>query len=97
MSFGFDVSYSQLRKYWPENIIEPKIEDFGSCKCTPCENSELLLSVLKRQNFLSREHELETMIRDKRSGDDVFENKFKADLEALKTSDKKGMSVSYLS
>ena len=37
------------------------------------------------------------MIRDKRSGDDVFENQFKADLEALKTSDKKDMSVSYLS
>ena len=26
---GIDVSYSTFCRYWPENIVKPKIEDFG--------------------------------------------------------------------
>lgn len=92
-----DISYSQFCSYWPQNIIKPKIEDFGSCKCIPCENSQLLVSALKRQEFLSREHELDLMIKDMRAGDNTFEEQFKADLNNLKTSDKKDQTVSFLS
>lgn len=92
-----DISYSQFCSYWPQNIIKPKIEDFGSCKCIPCENSQLLVSALKRQGFLSREHELDIMIKEMRTGDNTFEDQFKADLNNLKTGDKKDQAVSFLS
>ena len=96
-SLGLEISYSQFCRYWPPNIVKPRIEDIGSCKCIPCENSELLLSALKRQDFVSKEHELEIIIKDSRSGEEAFENKFKEDLKNLKDGDKKDKSVSYLS
>ena len=93
---GSDVSYSHFCRFWPENIVKPKIEDYGSCKCETCENSELLISALKRQDCLSRDHDIEIMIRDDISGDAGFEKKFKEDLKNLKTGEKKDKIVPYL-
>ena len=93
-SSGLDVSYSQFCRYWPENIIKPKIEDFGSCKCIPCENTELLLNAMKRQNLVSKEHQLDIIIKDVRCGDNELEDKF---LDELKTCSKEeGKNLTYL-
>ena len=95
-SSGVDISYSQFCRYWPDTIIKPKIEDYGSCKCIPCENAELLLSAMKRQGFLPKEHQLEFMIKDMRAGDATLEEKFKEDLNSLAESDQKSKTVTYL-
>ena len=91
-----DISYSQFCRYWPNNIVKPKIEDFGSCKCQTCENVELLVSGLKRSGYLSRDHEVEIMIKDTRDGDDGYEKLFKEELENLKTGENKEKPVSFL-
>ena len=91
-----DISYSQFCRYWPNNIVKPKIEDFGSCKCQTCENVELLVSGLKRSGYLSRDHEVEIMIKDTRDGDDGYEKLFKEELENLKTGENKDKPVSFL-
>ena len=93
-SSGFNVSYSQFCRYWPETIIKPKIEDFGSCKCIPCENTELLLNAMKRQNLISKEHQLDIMIKDVRFGDKELEDKFIEELELLEKEKEK--SLTYL-
>ena len=95
-SSGSDISYSQICRYWPANIIKPKIEDFGTCRCQTCENVELLASGLKRTGFLSRDHDIEIMIKDSRDGNDTFEEGFKEELAALKIGDSKDKPVSYL-
>ena len=93
---GSDVSYSHFCRFWPDNVVKPRIEDYGSCKCEPCENSELLCSALKRQNCLSRDHDIEIMIRDSRDGDDTFEKKFKEALHNAKIGETKDTVVPYL-
>ena len=89
LSWGFDnfksmescdVSYSQFCCYWPKNIVKPKIEDYGSCKCQTCENVELLLSSLKRNNMVSRDHDLDFFINNSRNGDNEFKNSKKMNL-----------------
>ena len=91
-----EVSYSQFCRYWPKNIIKPKIEDFGTCKCQICENAELLVSAMKRNGYLTRNHELEIMIKDVRDGDDTSEIAFKEELNTLQSGDKKDNPVSFL-
>ena len=95
-SSGVEISYSQFCRYWPDTIIKPKSEDYGSCKCIPCENAELLLSAMKRQGFLSKELQLELMIKDMRSGDATLEEKFNEDLSTLAASEQKSKAVTYL-
>ena len=95
-SSGLEISYSQFCRYWPEKIVKPKIEDFGSCKCIPCENTELLLNSMKRQDCVSKEHQLDIMIKDIRSGDATLEKRFVEDLDNLDTGDKKTKTLTYL-
>ena len=54
-----DISYSHFCSLWPSNVIKPKIEDYGTCKCIACENPELLLSGMKRAKVLSHIHDLD--------------------------------------
>ena len=93
---GSDLSYSTFCKYWPPNIIKPKIEDFGTCKCQTCENVELLVSGLKRGGFLSKDHVVELIIQNTREGDTELESKFQEDLEHLKIGDSKEKTVCFL-
>ena len=51
---------------------------------------------MKRSGFLSRDHEVEIMIKDSRDGDDTFENNFKQDLEKMKTGENKNKPVGFL-
>ena len=74
------MSYSQFCLFWPKNVVKPKIEDYGSCKCETCDTAELLISALKRQD-----HDNEIMIRDDISGDADFEKKFEEDLKIHET------------
>ena len=67
-----------------ESTPKPKIEDYGSCKCQTCENVELLLSSLKRNNMVSRDHDLDFFINNSRNGDNELENESFQDLENLK-------------
>ena len=91
-----DVSYSQFCCYWPKNCVKPEIEDYGSCKCQICENVELLLSALKRNNFVSNEHDLDMIVHNARDGGNELETEFLKDLDNLKTEDKSSNNVSFL-
>ena len=44
-----ECSYSQFTHYVPENILNPKPEDWGTCLCMTCLNPELKLESIKRQ------------------------------------------------
>ena len=94
-SMSSDVSYSQFCSYWPQNIIKPKVEDWGSCKCQTCENVELLFSALKKNNLISKEHDLEIIIKDSRDGGSEYEDGFIDDLTKL-NDEEQTKNVSYL-
>ena len=74
-----DISYSTFCANWPQNIVKPRIEDFGTCKCVVCENSELLLAGLKRAGKVPAFTQLDLMIRNSRLGELTEESDFEKD------------------
>ena len=91
-----EISYAVFCSYWPKNVIKPKIEDFGSCRCETCENIELKLSALKRFELISSSHDIQAILHDIRNDDFELEVKLLADLAALKEDSKAKVKVSYL-
>ena len=81
---GSDISYSSFCSHWPSNVIKPKIEDYGTCKCQACENPALLLAGLKRANLVPNEHELDNIIRSALDGDTDEEESFLSTLDSMK-------------
>ena len=91
-SSSSNVSYSQFCSYWPQNVVKPKIQDWGSCRCQTCENVEMLFSALKKNNLISKEHDLDIIIKDARDGGSEFEDAFIEDLNKLKDEEDKNVS-----
>ena len=91
-----DISYAVFCSYWPKNIIKPKIEDYGTCKCEVCENIELKLSALKKRGLISNNHDIQAIIRSAREGNADPDEALKEELAALKNEPKAKVRVSYL-
>jgi hypothetical protein len=91
-----DISYAVFCSYWPKNIIKPKIEDYGTCKCEVCENIELKLSALKKRGLISNNHDIQAIIRCAREGNMELDNALDEDLASLKNEPKAKVRVSYL-
>ena len=91
-----DISYAVFCSYWPKNIIKPKIEDYGTCKCEVCENIELKLSALKKRGLISNNHDIQAIIRSAREGNMELDNALDEDLASLKNEPKAKVRVSYL-
>ena len=45
---GENCSFSQFTHYVPDTIIKPKPEDWDTCLCMPCLNTELKLECIKK-------------------------------------------------
>ena len=95
-SHGSDLSYSTFCKYWPPNIVKPRVEDYGTCRCQVCENVELFVSGFKRSGFLPKEHVVDLIIQDARNENSELEYRFKEDLANIQVGEFKDQSVSFL-
>ena len=93
---NISVSYAVFCSYWPKNIIKPRIEDYGSCKCETCENIELKLCALQKRDLINRSHDIQSIIIDGREGSGQLELDLLADLALLKDGPKSAVSVSFL-
>jgi hypothetical protein len=91
-----EISYAVFCSYWPKNIIKPKIEDYGSCKCETCENIELKVCALKKRGLISNTHDIQAIIKGIREENMEPENALLEDLSSLKEESKAKVRVSYL-
>ena len=93
---NLSVSYQVFCSYWPKNIIKPRVENYGSCKCETCENIELKILALQKKGLINRSHDIQSIIKDGREGSCQLESDLLAELEVLKEGPKSVVSVSYL-
>lgn len=91
-----EVSYAVFCSYWPKNIIKPRIEDFGTCRCETCENVELKLSALKKRGLINSSHDIQSIIKANREGDYDLEIELLADISSLLEEDKRELRISFL-
>ena len=78
-----ECAFSTFCRYWPEHVIRPKGEAWGTCLCDHCENFNLKIRAFKRQGFLEESVKHEDVIRQARDGEDEGENNFMEKLKHL--------------